>query len=142
MAAFIRRWREDGGAAPPRQAFVPLRFAPGEAFQFDWSCEYGVIGGLRRRPEVAHIKLAYSRAFLLAVYPLQSHEMLFGCLFHGSILSEVGASAKPGAVQLPLAHYSRAARDRVAIEKIVAFKVRCFLSEESEEPLVLLVWQI
>lgn len=77
VSAFIRRWREEGGAAPRRQAFVPMRFAPGEAFQFDWSCEYGVIGGLRRRLEVAHIKLAYSRAFLVVAYPLQSHEMLF-----------------------------------------------------------------
>lgn len=77
VIAFIRQWREEGGAAPRRQAFVPMRFAPGEAFQFDWSCEYGVIGGLRRRLEVAHIKLAHSRAFLVVAYPLQSHEMLF-----------------------------------------------------------------
>jgi len=77
VIAFIRRWREEGGAAPSRPAYVPLRFAQGEAFQFDWSCEYGVIGGLRRRLEVAHIKLAHSRAFLVVAYPLQSHEMLF-----------------------------------------------------------------
>jgi hypothetical protein len=32
-------------AQPSRKAFVPMRFAPGEAFQFDWSCEYAVIGG-------------------------------------------------------------------------------------------------
>ena len=32
---------------------------------------------LRRRLEVAHIKLAHSRAFLLVAYPLQTHEMLF-----------------------------------------------------------------
>ena len=31
--------------------------SPGEAFQFDWSCEYAFIGGLRRRLEVVHIKL-------------------------------------------------------------------------------------
>jgi transposase len=54
-----------------------MRFAPGEAFQFDWSCEYATIGGIRRRLEVAHIKLAHSRVFLVVAYPLQSHEMLF-----------------------------------------------------------------
>ena len=77
VAAYVRRWREEDGAAPRRHAFVPLRFAPGEAFQFDWSCEYAVIAGIRRRLEVAHIKLAHSRVFLLVAYPLQSHEMLF-----------------------------------------------------------------
>lgn len=40
-----------------------LAFEPGEAFQFDWSCEYAVIGGLRRRLDVAHVKLNASRAF-------------------------------------------------------------------------------
>lgn len=77
VATFAKRWREAGGAAPARSAFIPLRFAPGEAFQFDWSCEYAVIAGLRRRLEVAHIKLAHSRVFLVVAYPLQTHEMLF-----------------------------------------------------------------
>ncbi len=77
VAIFAKQWREAGGASPNRQAFIPLRFAPGEAFQFDWSCEYLVIGGIRRRLEVAHIKLAHSRAFLMVAYPLQTHEMLF-----------------------------------------------------------------
>jgi transposase len=36
-----------------------------------------LIGGLRRRLEVAHIKLAASRAFLLVAYYSQAHEMLF-----------------------------------------------------------------
>ena len=56
---------------------MPLKFELGEAFQFDWSCEYAVIGGLRRRLEVAHVKLAASRVFHLVAYPMQSHEMLF-----------------------------------------------------------------
>lgn len=77
VAIFAKQWREAGGASPSRQAFIPLRFSPGEAFQFDWSCEYAVIGGIRRRLEVAHIKLAHSRSFLVVAYPLQTHEMLF-----------------------------------------------------------------
>jgi len=36
-----------------------------------------VIAGLRRRLEVAHTKLAASRAFVLVAYFTQSHEMLF-----------------------------------------------------------------
>jgi transposase len=54
-----------------------LSFELGEAFQFDWSCEYVFVEGLRRRLEVAHIKLAASRAFLMVAYYAQSHEMLF-----------------------------------------------------------------
>ena len=41
---------------------VPLHFELGEAFQFDWSTEYLAIGGLRRRLEFAHVKLATSRS--------------------------------------------------------------------------------
>ncbi|TPW26730.1 hypothetical protein FJU08_21685 [Martelella alba] len=33
--------------------------------------------------QVAHIKLAHSRAFLLRVYLLQTHEMLFDAHWHG-----------------------------------------------------------
>ncbi len=42
VTEFIRRWREDGGAAVVK-AFVPLQFEPGEAHQFDWSEEHIVI---------------------------------------------------------------------------------------------------
>lgn len=77
VSAFVRRWHEEQAEAPRRKAFVPLAFEPGEAFQFDWSCEYAFIGGLRRRLEVAHVKLNSSRAFWLVAYPTQSHEMLF-----------------------------------------------------------------
>jgi len=69
--------RAGGGRAAGPPAFVPLHFPPGEAFQFDWSCEYAVVGGLRCRLEVAHVKLAASRVFWLVAYPAQSHEMLF-----------------------------------------------------------------
>ena len=77
VCAYVRRWREQQSMAPKGSAFVPLSFAFGEAFQFDWSCEYVFVGGLRRRLEVAHTKLAASRAFWLVAYPSQSHEMLF-----------------------------------------------------------------
>lgn len=74
---WIRAWRAEQSNAPRRSAFVPLSFELGEAFQFDWSCEYAFIAGLRRRLEVAHLKLAASRAFWLVAYYAQSHEMLF-----------------------------------------------------------------
>ena len=77
ICAFIRRWRQEQSDSPQRTAYVPLSFALGEAFQFDWSCEYVFVGGLRRRLGVAHIKLCASRAFWLVAYYAQSHEMLF-----------------------------------------------------------------
>lgn len=77
VCAFVRRWKDEASANPKRAAFVPLTFALGEAFQFDWSCEHAFVGGLRRRLEVAHAKLCASRAFWLVAYPSQSHEMLF-----------------------------------------------------------------
>ena len=32
---FMRRWREEAGLKAP-DAYVPLEFAPGQAYQFDW----------------------------------------------------------------------------------------------------------
>ena len=72
---FIREWRGHEGKQP--RAFVPLKFELGEAFQFDWSEEGLVIGGIYRRMQVSHLKLCASRAFWLVAYPSQGHEMLF-----------------------------------------------------------------
>ena len=77
LTDFIRHWRVQAGANAPTRAFVPLRFELGEAFQFDWSEERLVIGGVWRKLLVAHLKLCASRAFVLIAYPSQSHEMLF-----------------------------------------------------------------
>ena len=44
-------------------AFVPLVFELGEAFQFDWSEEGMVVGGIYYRVQVSHLKLCASRAF-------------------------------------------------------------------------------
>ncbi len=74
---FCRAWKQAQSHAPKGVGFVPLHFELGEAFQFDWSTEYLAIGGMRRRLEVAHIKLAASRAYLLVAYYAQAHEMLF-----------------------------------------------------------------
>ena len=72
---FVRDWHE--GEGRKLKAFVPLQFAFGEAFQFDWSEEGLVVGGVYRRLQVAHLKLCASRAFWLVAYPTQAHEMLF-----------------------------------------------------------------
>ena len=42
---------------------MPLQFEAGEAFQFDWSEDALVIGGVHRKIQVAHVKPCFSRAF-------------------------------------------------------------------------------
>lgn len=49
VAAFARKWRIDRQRerqATDRGTFVPLAFRPGEAFQFDWSEDYAVLGSV------------------------------------------------------------------------------------------------
>ena len=72
---FIRAWRASAGKEI--KAFVPLKFELGEAFQFDWSEEGRVVGGIYHRMQVSHMKLCASRAFWLVSYPSRGHEMLF-----------------------------------------------------------------
>ena len=51
VAAFVRAWkaeRQREQQTSGRGTFVPLVFAAGEAFQFDWSEDWAIIGG--RRP--------------------------------------------------------------------------------------------
>jgi len=72
---FIRAWRNESGLGS--KAFVPLSFENGEAFQFDWSEEGMLVGGMFRKVQVSHMKLCASRAFWLVAYPTQTHEMLF-----------------------------------------------------------------
>ena len=85
VAAFARQWRTDRQREQQttgRGTFVPLSFRPGEAFQFDWSEDYGHLADDRIKLQMAHIKLSHSRAFLLRAYPLQTHEMLFDAHWH------------------------------------------------------------
>ncbi len=74
---FIRAWRQGEGQGVVANAFIPLAFELGEAYQFDWSEEGLVVGGIYYRVQAAHMKLCASRAFWLVAYPSQGHEMLF-----------------------------------------------------------------
>ncbi len=89
---FIRKWRNQG--ATGKSVYVPLRFELGEAFQFDWSEEHLVIGGIHRKVLAAHTKLCASRAFMLSGYPTQSHEMLFDA--HTRAFIALGGIARRG----------------------------------------------
>ena len=89
---YIRAWRTNAGK--DAKAFVPLKFELGEAFQFDWSEEGMVVGGIYRRMQVSHMKLCASRAFWLVAYPSQGHEMLFDA--HTRSFAALGGVARRG----------------------------------------------
>ena len=89
---FIRQWRAAQGKKP--HAFVPLKFELAEAFQFDWSEEGMVVGGIYHRMQVSHMKLCASRAFWLVAYPSQGHEMLFDA--HTRSFAALGGVARRG----------------------------------------------
>ena len=91
---FIRAWRQGEGQGSAGNAFVPLAFELGEAFQFDWSEEGMVIGGIYYRVQVSHMKLCASRAFWLVAYPSQGHEMLFDA--HTRSFAALGGVARRG----------------------------------------------
>ncbi|MEN9629276.1 MAG: hypothetical protein RJA10_2503 [Pseudomonadota bacterium] len=94
LTDYIRQWRAAQGGATAGDAYVPLSFALGEAFQFDWSEEALVIGGQYVRLQVAHLKLCASRAFWLVAYPGQGHEMLFDA--HTRAFTALGGVARRG----------------------------------------------
>jgi hypothetical protein len=57
VAAFAREWKADLQRelqTTGRETFVPLSFDPGEAFQFDWSEDWAIIGHERTKLQVAH----------------------------------------------------------------------------------------
>ena len=90
---FIRGWREQS-SKDVGKAFVPLTFELGEAFQFDWSEEGLLVGGVYHQMQVAHMKLCASRAFWLVAYPSQGHEMLFDA--HTRSFAALGGVARRG----------------------------------------------
>jgi transposase len=73
---YAKAWRVAQGVATAA-AYVPLSFAPGEAYQFDWSHEVVVIGGTTVTVKVAHVRLCHSRMLFVRAYPRETQEMVF-----------------------------------------------------------------
>jgi transposase len=73
---YARTWRRER-AATAVNAFVPLSFAPGEAYQFDWSHEVVLIKGVTVTVKVAHVRLCHSRMLFVRAYPRETQEMVF-----------------------------------------------------------------
>jgi len=73
---YAKRSRVEHGAAMA-EAYVPLSFAPGEAYQFDWSHEVVLINGTTVTVKVAHVRLCHSRMLFVRAYPRETQEMVF-----------------------------------------------------------------
>jgi transposase len=73
---YARRWAKQHGQATA-SAYVPLSFAPGEAYQFDWSHEVVLLGGATALVKVAHVRLCHSRMLFVRTYPRETQEMVF-----------------------------------------------------------------
>jgi transposase len=73
---YARRWSKERGASMAA-AYVPLSFAPGEAYQFDWSHEVVLVSGVTVTVKVAHVRLCHSRMLFVRAYPRETQEMVF-----------------------------------------------------------------
>src|SRR5476651_859594 len=73
---YARRWSKERGATTAA-AYVPLSFAPGEAYQFDWSHEVVLLNGVTVTIKVAHVRLCQSRMLFVRAYPRETQEMVF-----------------------------------------------------------------
>jgi len=90
---FVKQWREEKGRNGG-SGFIPLRFAPGEAYQFDWSHEWVLLGGVVQKAKVAHFRLCHSRYFFVVAYPRESLEMVLDA--HDRAFAFFGGSCRRG----------------------------------------------
>ena len=73
---YARSWSREQ-ISVTAEAYVPLSFAPGEAYQFDWSHDVVVINGVTTTVKVAHVRLCHSRMMFVRAYPRETQEMVF-----------------------------------------------------------------
>jgi hypothetical protein len=64
---FAKAWSQNRGATTA-EAYVPLYYAPGEAYQFDWSHEVILMSGVTVTVKVAHVRLCHSRMMFVRAY--------------------------------------------------------------------------
>ena len=90
---FVKAWRDER-ARVPAQAFVPLSFAPGEAYQFDWSHETITLQGLPLVIKAAHVKLSHSRMPFVRTYFRETQELVFDA--HDRAFAFYGGACRRG----------------------------------------------
>lgn len=126
VAAFARDWRQrerERAHQASRGTYVPLAFAPGEAFQFDWSEDWLLVGRKKTKLQIAHTKLCHSRAFHLRAYLAQTHEMLFDA--HNHAFRVLGGVAERGIYDNMKTAVDKVGRGR---ERLVNARFRAMVS--------------
>lgn len=90
---YVKKWRKNS-SEQPIQAYIPLCFAPGEAFQFDWGYEPIELGGVNVRIKVAHFRLSHSRMPFCVAYGRETLEMVLDA--HVRAFNFFGGSCRKG----------------------------------------------
>ena len=90
---FVKRWREEKGR-DFGAGFIPLSFAPGEAYQFDWGHEWVILDGVVQEAKVAHFRLCHSRQSFVVAYPRETLEMVLDA--HDRAFAFFGGSCQRG----------------------------------------------
>jgi transposase len=72
---YIGTWKREDSTALVK-AFIPLEYDPGDAFQFDWSYEQLLLGGIQTEVKIAQFRLCHSRKPFCIAYTRESLEML------------------------------------------------------------------
>lgn len=90
---YVQNWRKSS-ADREIKAFIPLSFAPGEAFQFDWSYEQIELGGANVRVKVAQFRLSHSRMPFCVAYVRETLEILLDA--HVRAFDFYGGSCRKG----------------------------------------------
>jgi transposase len=73
---YAKTWSREH-ASQTASAYVPLSFAPGETYQFDWSHEIVALDGATVTLKAAHVRLCHSRMMFVRAYPRETQEMRF-----------------------------------------------------------------
>lgn len=90
---YVKGWKERLGQGIVN-AFIPLFFALGEAFQFDWGYEQLELGGVQVRVKIAHFRLCHSRMLYCVAYSRETLEMVLDA--HMRAFAFFGGSCQRG----------------------------------------------
>lgn len=93
VTRYVMAWRK-AKRSQPADAYVPLYFAPGEAYQFDWSHDDIELDGVPQTVKVAHFRLCHSRMPFVVAYARETQEMVFDA--HARALAFFGGVPKRG----------------------------------------------
>ena len=130
---YARRWAKERGQSTAA-AYVPLSFAPGEAYQLDWSHEVVLLSGVTVIVKAAHVRLCHSRMLFVRVYPRETQEMEFddhdrglrpvqGCLRARHLRRLVARGRGAGATEEP-SNVTRALPRKVGVASMATTSCR------------------